>query len=287
MTTPPMRGRVALVTGVTSGIGKVTALALAKRGASLVCVCRDKTRSDAAIAEIKAVSGNTDVQLMLADLSSQSSIRELSAELHRTRPKLHVLVNDAGVVIPERRVTVDGLENTFALNHLGYFLLTRLLLDLLRSSAPARIVNVASEAERMGKIDFDDLQMERGYSPFGAYCRSKLANIMFTYELARRLEGTNVTVNAVHPGPVRTRFGEELGGLWGVAIWLFRPFMRSPEKGAETVIHLASSPDVEGMTGLYWSDRKPMRSIPLSYDEAIQKRLWEVSERLTSGEKPA
>jgi NAD(P)-dependent dehydrogenase (short-subunit alcohol dehydrogenase family) len=280
MDAKPLQGKVALVTGANSGIGRVTALELARAGATLVCVCRDEARGAQAVAELRSESGNPDVELLLADLSSQKSIRALAAAVKTKHAALHVLVNNAGVVIPERRVTVDGIENTFALNHLGYFLLTSLLLDVLEASAPARIVNVASEASRMGTMDWDDLQMNKKYSAMGAYGRSKLANIMFTYDLAERLEGTGVTVNAAHPGPVRTRFGEELRGLWGLVWPIARPFMRTPEQGARTVVYLAMSPEASGKTGLYWADEKPIRSVLRSYDAAAKKRLWQESERL-------
>jgi NAD(P)-dependent dehydrogenase (short-subunit alcohol dehydrogenase family) len=270
-----------MITGANSGIGRETALGLARQGATVVCVCRDRGRGEAAVAEIRAKSGNADVALMLADLSSQRSIRALAEEIRRRYDRLHVLINNAGVVIPERRLTADGLEATFALNHLGYFLLTNLLLGVLETSAPARIVNVASEASRMGTMDFDDLMFERRYGAFRAYGRSKLANIMFTYDLARRLDGTNVTVNAVHPGGVATRFGEEIGGILKPLFKLARPFMRTPEKGAETVIWLASAPELEGRTGGYYADKKPIKSARVSYDEAIRARLWRVSEELT------
>jgi retinol dehydrogenase-14 len=276
-----MNGKVVAVTGANAGMGKVIARELAARGATVVCVCRDAQRGQAAVEEIRKATGNPRVEFMLCDLASQKSTRAFADEFKRTHPKLHVLVNNAGVVIPERRVTAEGLENTFALNHLGYFLLTHLLLDVLQASTPARVLNMASEAERMGKIDFEDLQMEKRYSPFGAYCRSKLANIMFTYDLAQRLQGTGVTVNAVHPGPVASRFGEELRGVMGVGIKLFRPFMRTPEKGAETAVYLASSPEVEGKSGLYWYNRRPIKSIGASYDPSIRGRLWEVSAQLT------
>jgi NAD(P)-dependent dehydrogenase (short-subunit alcohol dehydrogenase family) len=278
-----MKGKVVLVTGANAGLGKETALALAKMGAQVVCVSRDRSRGEAAVAEIKAASGSANVELMLADLSSQKSIRAFAAELKRTHPKLHVLVNNAGVINAERKVTEDGYEATFALNHLGYFLLTHELLDVLKASTPARIVNLASEAARGGHLDFDDLFFEkRKYGPWASYMQSKLANIVFTSDLAKRLEGTGITVNAVHPGGVATNFGQEFKGLTGFFMSkIFRLFAKTPAQGAETSIYLASSPEVEGVTGQYFANQKPIRSKPESYDPNVQRRLWDVSERLT------
>jgi NAD(P)-dependent dehydrogenase (short-subunit alcohol dehydrogenase family) len=282
-----MQGRVCVVTGASSGIGKRTAIGLSRLGATVVAVCRDPARGEAAVAEIREKSGNADVSLALCDLSSQRSIRALAAQLKAERPAIHVLVNNAGLIIGQREVTDDGLERTFALNHLGYFLLTELLLDVLKASAPARIVNVASEAQRMGRLDFDDLQAERSYSPLRAYGQSKLANIVFTYELARRIEGTGITVNCVHPGPVATRFGETGSGWFRVMIKIVRPFLISEERGAQTPIWLASSPDVEGVTGKYFTKKKELRSSKESYDPEVARRLWEMSERLTAGSAQA
>jgi NAD(P)-dependent dehydrogenase (short-subunit alcohol dehydrogenase family) len=274
-----MRGKVCLVTGGTSGIGKAAALGLARLGATVCIVGRDRERCVVAVDEIKQQSGNKDVELLLADLSSQRSIRKLAGDFKRKHRRLHVLVNNAGGVFPYTR-TVDGIEQTFAVNHLAYFMLTNLLLDTLKRSAPARIVNVSSEAERGGKINFDDLQGQKKYRSFRAYSQSKLANILFTYELARRLGSTSVTVNALHPGVVATRFGRDLGPVR----WLYKlggRAMRTPEQGAETVIYLASSPEVEGVTGQYFQDCKPIKSAPVSYDETIAQRLWQVSAEMT------
>jgi len=277
-----MQGKVVMVTGANAGLGKQTALELAKMGATLVCVSRDKARGEAAVAEIKRESGNEKVELMLADLSSQKSIRAFAEEFKRKHAKLHVLVNNAGVVNPERTVTPDGIESTFALNHLGYFLLTHQLLDVLKASAPARIINLASEAQRMGHINFEDIGGEKKFSSFRAYSQSKLANIMFSYDLAKRLEGTGVTVNAVHPGAVATNFGKEMKGLLGFVFKkLGRRFMRTAEQGAQTSIYLASSPEVEGVTGKYFADSKPLKSNKESYDENVRRKLWELSEKLT------
>lgn len=276
----PMRGKVAVVTGANSGLGKHTALRLAQQGAQVVCVCRDEARGRAAVEELRAQVEGATLELVLCDLSSMASIRAAAEQLTKAHPVLHVLVNNAGVVNPTRQTTADGLEATFALNHLGYFLLTHLLLDALKAGAPSRIVNVSSEAEMVGTIDFDDLQSERRYVGFRAYAQSKLANVMFTYALARRLAGTRVTVNAVHPGPTASGFGGQYRGFGGLVMKVARLFMRSIEKGARTIVFLASSPEVEGKTGGYWADDQPIRSIKESYDEARQERLWQVSEQL-------
>lgn len=279
-----MQNKVCLVTGANSGIGYETALALAEQGATVVMVCRNRARGEAARDQIVAQTGNQTVDLLIADLSSQQSIRTVAAEFQRNYDALHVLVNNAGAAFRSRRESVDGLEMTFALNHMGYFLLTDLLLDLLKASAPARIVNVASAAHLNAELDFDNLQLTEGYSLFKAYANSKLANIYFTYELDRRLndvERSGVTVNALHPGVVGT-------SIWGSAIPLLGPIfnlvgrlvMRSPAEGAATAIYLASSPEVKSVSGQYFVDCKPARSSKKSQDEEIAQRLWEVSEGL-------
>jgi NAD(P)-dependent dehydrogenase (short-subunit alcohol dehydrogenase family) len=278
-----MRGRVCLVTGATSGIGRATAHALATKGASVVLVGRDPQKGEATVREIREASANGEVELLRADLSSQASIRELADRFLAEHDRLHVFVNCAGAFFRDRRVTIDGLEMTFALNHLAYFLLTTLLLDLLQGSAPARVVNVTSGAQSMGRIDFEDLQGEREYRGQRAYNQSKLANVLFTYELARRLDGTGVSVNCAHPGWVRTNFGQQNQPLaWRLMIAVVALFMRSPEKGAETVVYLASDPEVETVTAKYFHDLKPKRSSKLSYDEAVAARLWQMSEELTA-----
>lgn len=281
-----MAGKVCLVTGTTSGIGKITALELARMGARVLMVCRDQERGQAVAREIIAASGNDSVELLLADLSSQSSIRELAAQIHRRHDRLDVLVNNAGVVLPRRSVSVDGIEATFATNHLGYFLLTTLLLDLLTASAPARIVNVSSALHSRGKIDFNDLQGERSYTGGGAYNQSKLANVLFTYELARRLDGTGVTANCLHPGVVRTGLGRNATGRFKLLLTVVKPFLSSPEKGAETSVYLASSPEAEGVTGQYFVNKRTQRSSPESYDETVAHRLWQVSEQMTQAGGP-
>jgi NAD(P)-dependent dehydrogenase (short-subunit alcohol dehydrogenase family) len=278
----PMAGRVGLVTGATSGIGKATAAAFASMGAGVGVVARDPAKGEATAAELRAASNNDRVELFVADLSSQARVRSLAEDVLQRYDRLDVLVNCAGGFWAHRHVTADGLELTFALNHLSYFLLTNLLFDRLIESAPSRIVNVTSGAQSMGRINFDDLQGGRGYRGQAAYNQSKLANVLFTYELARRLEGTGVTANCVHPGVVRTRFGQEdpnFAARW--LTWAARPFMRTPARGAETVVYLASSPEVEGVTGRYWANRKPRSSSKRSYDQATARRLWDVSAQLT------
>jgi retinol dehydrogenase 14 len=275
-----MGGKVALVTGGTSGIGKATAMALAAMGADVVVVGRDRERGERAAEEIRAQTGGR-VDLALADLSSQAEVRALAEEFKRRYDRLDVLVNNAGLVQSTRTETVDGLESTFAINHLAPFLLTNLLLDMLKQSAPSRVVTVSSEAERWGNIDFDDLQSKKKYRGFPVYGMTKLANIMFTYELAERLKGTGVTATCMHPGAVNTRFGTNNRGPMTILFRAFKPFMRTPDQGADTVIWLASSPDVEGLSGRYYADRKPLEPKKIANDPAARRRLWEESERLT------
>jgi NAD(P)-dependent dehydrogenase (short-subunit alcohol dehydrogenase family) len=278
---------VCVVTGASSGIGRATARALARLGATLALVCRDRGRGEEAQAALRAESPNADQTLFLADLSSQAEIRRLAAELCARYPAIHVLVNNAGVVNLHRTTTVDGIETVFAVNHLGYFLLSHLLLERLRSSAPARIVNVASDAHRFGKIDLDDLGHERRYRAMRVYGASKLANILFTYELARRLEATGVTVNCLHPGAVATRLGQNNGRVATILTKLLKPFFRTPEQGAATAIHLASSLAVEGVSGRYFVNCREARSSAATYDTELARRLWAASARLTGLESAA
>jgi NAD(P)-dependent dehydrogenase (short-subunit alcohol dehydrogenase family) len=277
-----MSEKICLITGATSGIGKATAMGLANMGASVVMVGRDRGRGEAALAEIKEGSANASVNLMLADLSSQDEIHRLAGEFKEAYPRLDVLINNAGLFRSERITTQDGLETTFAVNHLAYYLLTQLLLDVLEASAPSRIVNVASGDHSNGTIDFDDLQAEKAYKGAKAYSQSKLATVLFTYELASRLEGTGVTANCLHPGAgVRTNFGSGVTGVFGFMVRALRPFMKSPEKGAETSVYLASSPEVEGLSGGYFVKKAEARSSGASHDERIARRLWEASADLT------
>jgi NAD(P)-dependent dehydrogenase (short-subunit alcohol dehydrogenase family) len=276
--TPAMAGKTVLITGATSGIGKATASGLAALGASLAITGRDLGRVEAVAAEIRSATGNREVRGFAADLSLQAEVRRLAAEVLGAYPRLDVLINNVGGSWATRHVTADGLEHTFAVNHLAAFLLTNLLLDRLKASAPARIVTVASAAQATGTIDFEDLQGERGYSERKAYPQSKLASVMFTYELARRLEGSGVTATVLHPGVVNTAFGAADPGLiFKVLVPLVRPFMKTPAKGAATSIYLASSPYVAGTTGRYFANCKPTRSSERSYDEAVGARLWKVS----------
>jgi len=270
-----------MITGASSGVGRATALGLARFGATLVLVCRDRGRGEETVGEIRETTGNRAVTLMLADLSSQQSIRALAREFLATGQPLHVLLNNAGVVNLQRTLTVDGIESTFAVNHLAYVLLTHLLLDRLKESAPARIVNVASHAHRFSGIDLDDLEAARRYRAMRVYGQSKLANILFSYELARRLDGTGVTVNCLHPGAVASGLGKNNGAWARALIGLLRPFFRTPEQGAATSMYLASSPDLEKVTGKYFADCREARSSAVSYDTAVARRLWEISARMT------
>ena len=276
-----MGGKVVLITGGTSGIGKAAATALAGMGATVVITGRNEERGKRALQEIREESGNDGVELILADLTVQDEVRRLAEELRERHNQLEVLVNNAGLVLSERTETPDGIETQLAINHLAPFLLTNLLLDLLKESAPSRIVTVSSDAHRWAKIDLDDLQSRKRYRGMQVYGKTKLANIMFTYELAERLEGTGVTANCMHPGGVNTNFGNNQGGPMNLLFRLFKPFMRSPEQGADTLIYLASSPEVEGMTGKYLADRKVKAASDAAYDETTRKRLWEASEELT------
>jgi NAD(P)-dependent dehydrogenase (short-subunit alcohol dehydrogenase family) len=276
-----MNGKTVLITGGTGGIGRATAHGLAALGAHVVLVARDPAKGDRTVAEIRRQAGNDDVEMLVADLSSQASVRALAGQVEARLQRLDVLVNNAGGFWATRRTTVDGLEHTFAVNHLAPFLLTNLLLDKLKASAPARVVTVSSGAQAMGRLNFDDLQGETGYSGQTAYNQSKLANVMFCYALARRLAGTGVTSTVLHPGVVRSNFGKDdpTPAIRFVITW-FKPFLKSPERGARTSIHLASSPEVAGVTGEYFSGKRVRRSAKLSHDLAAGERLWHESERL-------
>lgn len=272
-----MRGKVCIVTGANAGIGKATAAGLAQRGATVVMVCRSRERGEAARAEIVRETGSEAVALMLADLASQTSIRRFAEEFHQRYDRLDVLINNAAVIPRERTLTEDGIELQFAVNHLGYFLLTHLLLDVLKRSAPARIVNVSSQAHRVASLDFEDLQSENAYHPRRVYSRTKLANVLFTYELARRLGGSGVTANCLHPGVIATPVLDNYLGMPRFLGFLTNLIGRSPEKGARTSLHVATSPELEGVTGRYFVNSKAVKSSKASYDEQVAKRLWEVS----------
>ena len=271
------QGKICLITGATQGIGKETALGLARRGGHVVIVGRDAGRTRAAADLIRREAGTDRVAFLLADLSSQADVRRLAREFRDKYSRLDVLVNNAGAIFTRRETTVDGFERTWALNHLAYFLLTQELLDLLKASAPARIVNVASTMHTGGVIDFNDLQGEKRYGGIRAYSQSKLANVLFTYALARRLEGTGVTANCLHPGGVATGFGQSTPGMIRLFMRLARPFLITAEQGAATSIYLASSPEVEGVSGEYFSRSRQARSSAASHDTALQERLWALS----------
>jgi NAD(P)-dependent dehydrogenase (short-subunit alcohol dehydrogenase family) len=274
-----------MVTGATSGLGLATARQLAALGATVIVVGRDAGKCAAIAASISGGSTAGVGDWLVADFADQDAVRRLAAEAEERHPRIDVLVNNAGATYPKRRLTPEGAELTLAVNHLAPFLLTTLLLDRLRESAPARIVNVSSVAHERARFDFDDPAMERGYRPFAAYSRSKLANLWFTYELARRLEGSGVTVNAVHPGLVRTALGDHSGMLRGVGWRLlhvaYRKVSLSPEEGAAAITHLATAPELEGLTGRYFVERRPVESSPASRDSSAAARLWALSEELT------
>jgi NAD(P)-dependent dehydrogenase (short-subunit alcohol dehydrogenase family) len=276
-----MRDKICLVTGATSGVGLVTAQALAQQGAMVLLVARNPDRGAATVKRIVQETGNPNVDVVLADLSSQSQIRQLAAAVQRRCAHLDVLVNNAGALFTQRRLSADGIEMTLALNHLGYFLLTNLLLDRLKASASARIVNVASNAHMGGRINFADLQGQHRYGGWRAYAQSKLANLLFTYELARRLDHTEVTANAVHPGFVATGFGRNNRGAFAWLIRLAQFAALSPEQGAQTLIYLASSPEVQGVTGKYFVKKRAVTSSKASYDYSVARRLWDVSADFT------
>ena len=276
----PMASRTVLVTGGSGGIGRATALGLARMGARLAITGRDRGRIEDAAREIRTAGGG-QVDVFVADLSAQSEVRRLAGEVLQHLPSIDVLVNNVGGYWNTRHVTADGLERTFALNHLAPFLLTSLLLDRLKQSDSARVVTVSSNAQAQGRIDFGDLQGERSYSGARAYNQSKLANVLFTYELARRLAATSVTANALHPGVVSTSFGaEDPAGVQRRLVPFMRPFMKTPAQGAATSIHVASAPELERVTGRFFANRKPRRSSKASYDEAVAGRLWQVSAEL-------
>jgi len=291
-----MNGKICIVTGANSGIGKETALGLARMGATTIMVCRSLERGEAALEDIIAKTGSKCLHLMLCDLSSQKSIREAAKEFKQKFNALHVLINNAGVSLLKRKLTVDGIEATFATNYLGPFLFTNLLLDVIKRSAPARIINIASMAHRRATINFDDLEGEKNFNGPAAYSKSKLANILFTYELARRLKGAGVTVNALCPGGVSS-------GIWRHYNPLMRSFLqailKAPEEAAKLPLYLATSKDMEGVTGKYFEYKRHLKisnyigflkfdvtkaeinSSPASYDEKTAKRLWDISEKMT------
>ncbi|HVW28295.1 MAG TPA: SDR family oxidoreductase [Polyangiaceae bacterium] len=275
-----MSGKVCVVTGATSGIGEVTASRLAADGARTILVARSRDKGERISGAIRAKGGQAE--LVVADLASFADVRRAAAEIAAKCPRLDVLVNNAGAIFMERTTTADGLESTFAVNHLAPFLLTNLLLDRLKESASSRIVNVASRAHIRSGIDFDDLEGKKSYNGLKAYAQSKLCNVLFTYELARRLAGTRVTANCLHPGVITSGFGKNQPGFFNFAVRLVTPFLITPEKGARTSLYLSESKAVEGVTGKYFdADTREIRSSKISYDQAVQKRLWEISKTMT------
>jgi NAD(P)-dependent dehydrogenase (short-subunit alcohol dehydrogenase family) len=277
-----MTGRVCVVTGATRGIGRATVESLAVLGATLVLVCRRWEDGERVASDLARPGGVARPDVVVADLSSQRSVREAAEAIRARYPRLHVLINNAGVIPRTREVTVDGLEMQFAVNHLAYFLLTNLLLGQLVAGAPARVVNVSSGAHQGGTIDFADLQSERRYDSVRVYGRTKLANILFTYELARRTRTLGVTANCLHPGVIATQLLADYMNVPGLGGEVGRTLGDSPDQGSETIVYLAASPEVAGVTGRYFVGRREGRSSPASYDEELQQRLWEESARLVS-----
>ncbi|HSZ24764.1 MAG TPA: SDR family oxidoreductase [Cytophagaceae bacterium] len=273
-----MENKIVVVTGANSGMGKVTALELAKKGFTVVLVCRNKQLGEEAKQDIIAQSGNTRIDLLLADLSSQKSIRQMVLDFKSKYNHLDVLVNNAGLAFSKFNTSVDGIEMTFAVNHLGYFLPTVLLLDSLKAAPSARIVNVSSSTHKGAKINFEDIEHKKNYSLFGSYNQSKLCNVLFTKELARKLKGTNVSVNCLNPGPVKTGLARDMGPVFQ---WLAKSFFPSAEKASATAIYLASSPEVEKITGRYFEKCKVVPSSKISNDEKIAKKLWDLSTKMT------
>jgi retinol dehydrogenase 14 len=275
-----MKNKIALITGANSGIGLETTRGIAQLGYTTVMLCRSKEKGEIARQDIVASTGNQNVVLMTCDLASLQDIRRFAAAFKERYKRLDLLVNNAGVVFATFEKTMDGFERQWATNHLATFLLTELLLDVVKASAPARIVVVSSAVHTSGKINFEDLNLEKGFSPMKAYPQSKLANILFSNELARRLAGTGVTVNSLHPGVVRSNFGSNAGSkLMGFIIALMKPFMISPKKGAATSLFVATSPKVEGVTGKYFDKSKEKTPAPLALDQTLAQKLWEVSEK--------
>jgi NAD(P)-dependent dehydrogenase (short-subunit alcohol dehydrogenase family) len=281
-----MKGKTIVATGATSGIGEAAVLELAGMGARIVIVARDQARAQATMRKVEAKAPKLGHRLHLADLSSMAQTRKVGAAIAASEPRVDVLINNAGALFSERRVTSEGLELTFALNHMAYFVLSEALREKLVASAPARIVSTSSAAHQGMSLDFADLQSAKSFSGLRVYGRSKLANILFTRELARRLAGTGVTANCLHPGVVATRFGSSSGGWAGRLIPVLRPFFISPDKGADTIVYLASSPEVADTTGAYFVKRKIAEPSAAARDDAAARRLWEASEALAGARSP-
>ena len=285
----PMKGKTVLITGANSGIGFATATALAGMGARILLVCRDARRGADAQAAVADVATEIAPKLLLADLSSLHDVRALADEVRRNFPRIDVLINNAAGMFSERGLTIDGIERTFAVNHLAPFLLTNLLIDLLKASSPARIINVAAESP-LGKLDFGNLQGEKRYGFLSAYFRSKLANVIFSKELARRLEGSGVAANSMSPGPTRTRFGDNMTGLPALFPLIMKRMFPGPEAGARTLIYLASSPEVEGVSGRFYFRQRARQTKPVTLDREVAARLWQISADLVglpAGSLPA
>lgn len=283
-----MRGKICLITGASSGIGKATALGLAKMGATVVMLCRNKSRGEAASAEIKEKSGNENVNLMIADLSSQKEVKNMVHKFKEKYQKLHILINNAGVYFTKWHAAANGIEMTFAVNYLASFLLTNLLLDFLKVSSPARIINIAGVYHKKGTIDFEDLQSENLYSGAKANNQTQLARVLFTFDLARRLERTGVTVNCLHPGAIATNLvnkDPDFPAIFRFLYKLMKPLLKAPERGAETILYLASSPEVQDITGNYFVNKKSVPSAPKTYDKDLAQKLWDVSLNLTKLER--
>jgi retinol dehydrogenase 12 len=276
----PIHGKVVVITGATSGIGQIAATRLSALGARIVLVARDRGRADATLARLREVGPNLAHRAHIADLSILADMKGVGREIAAAEPRIDVLINNAGNVFPTRRLTPDGLECTFATNHMAYFVLTDELRERLVASAPARIVNTASAAHMGHSLDFEDLQLTKEYRIMTAYGRSKLANILFTRELARRLAGTGVTANCLHPGFVATGLGQRAGGIFGLAVRLTMLLAGRPERGAQTIVHLASSPDVASITGAYFISSRQAKPSSAACDDVAARRLWEQSERI-------
>lgn len=281
-----MNGKHALITGATDGIGKQAALEIAGMGAAVTLVGRNKAKTRAVCGELQSQTGNRNIDWLLGDLSSMTEVRRIADEFRARHDRLDVLLNNAGAIFSEFHQSADGFEMTFALNHLSYYLLTNLLLDMLadtsQTAGEARIINVSSSAHRNATLRLDNLREPSGYSLMNSYGASKLMNVLFTYELARQLEDTAITVNAVHPGVVRTRFGHDTSRLWSIMVKVLqRLFAISPQKGAETLVYLAASPDVAGISGKYWNNKRQKQSSQISCDREQQRALWEYSAEVT------
>jgi NAD(P)-dependent dehydrogenase (short-subunit alcohol dehydrogenase family) len=278
-----MQGKTVLITGANQGIGKASAIELARRGAKVVLVSRNEAKGKAALEEVRAEAKGEAPELLVADLASLAEVRRLAEDFSKAHDRLDVLLNNAGLYVPTRRTTVDGIEETLGVNHLAAFVLTNALLDLLKATPASRIVNVSSVAHHRAKrgMNWDDLEFREGYAGLQVYSHSKLANVLFTYELARRLAGTGVTANCLHPGVVASGFGKTYEGSFAFLLKLASPFLLSNEKGARTSVYLASSEAVLGVTGKYFDKCRAVRSSALSYEEASWSRLWEISEAMT------